>query len=466
MQIKKQYLFLWIGLWGAFQAPGQNRPAALNAFLRSESLKHASVSFQMTDLSTGRPVAAYNESVSLPSASILKLVTTATALEVLGSGFSYSTPLFYDGFIEGSTLNGDLYIEGAGDPTLGSEFTGKDPELFLKTGYDAIQQRGIQRVTGNIVVLDQLFGYTGVSPKWLWEDLGNYYAAGVYGISIFDNMYRVHLRSYAPGSATTLLHTTPEMNGLEFTNTITASSSDADNSFISGVPFSRQRQLYGSIPAHRSAFAVKGDMPDPGLFLAAYFKEYLQKNGIPVGGDATTYRLSSKEPKTKQELALVRSPDLASIIRIIHVRSNNHYAEHLYKWLTLKTGIDIPAYWGRKGLDASALFLYDGSGLSPANAVSADFLVQLLAYMNGRGKDFYFSLPIAGKEGTVASFLKGTALEGQARIKSGSMTNIQSYAGYIDKNGKRYAFSLTVNYYNGQRAVLRREIEKLLSGLL
>ena len=463
--MKKLSLFLWLGLWATFQALGQTQPAALNAFLRSESLKHASVGFKMMDLSTGRTIAACNESASLPSASTFKLVTTATALDVLGSAFHYSTPLFYDGVIEGSTLNGDLYIEGSGDPTLGSEYTGIHPELFLKTWCDAIQQKGIQRIMGNIIVRDQLFGYTGISPKWLWEDLGNYYATGVYGISVFDNMYRIYLRSANPGSATEILYTTPEMKELQLTNTVTASTSNADDSFVSGIPFSNQRELYGTIPANRSSFAVKGDIPDPGLFLAGYFKNYLQKNGIAVSGTATTYRLSLKEPKTKQELAAVRSPNLASMIRIINVRSNNHYAEHLYKLLTQKNGIDIPTYWTRKGLDASALFQFDGSGLSPSNAVSADFLVQVLAYMNAQGKDFYLSLPVAGKEGTVASFLKGTALEGQARIKSGSMTGIHSYAGYIDKNGKRYAFSLTVNYFTGSRAALRKEIEKLLVGV-
>ncbi|GHV56221.1 peptidase M15 [Bacteroidia bacterium] len=445
---------------------GQTQSEALNTFLHSENLKHASVTFEMMDLSTGRQIAAYNESQSLASASNLKLVTTATALDILGGDFSYSTPLFYDGVIEKSVLNGNLYISGSGDPTLGSEFTGENREQFLKVWLKAIQQAGIQRIAGDIIILDQLFGYAGIAPKWLWEDLGNYYATGIYGISVFDNIYRIYLQSSSPGTVATVLRTIPEMRELRFTNTITASASEPAGASISGVPFSNERYLYGSIPANTSTFIVKGDIPDPGLFLARYFTDYLQKNGVLVSGKAATYRLSPTEPQMTQELAVIHSPDLNSIVRTINVHSNNHYAEHLYKLLTLKNGVDIPAYWKQKGLDVSALFQYDGSGLSPANAISADFLIQLLTYMNKQGNSFYASLPIAGKEGTVASFLKGTALEGKVRVKSGSMTDIQSFAGYIDKNGKRYAFALIINHFTGSRTDLRKEIEKLLTFVL
>jgi D-alanyl-D-alanine carboxypeptidase/D-alanyl-D-alanine-endopeptidase (penicillin-binding protein 4) len=411
MKIKTScFLFLCLLLSG-FQLAGQTQPAALNIFLRSENLKHAAVSFEMIDLSTGKKIAAHNENMALTPASNMKMVTTATALEILGSSFYFETPLLSDGIIQNNTLEGNLYIKGAGDPTLGSEFLGDDKERFLKDWLTGIQQAGIQHIAGNIIVLDQLYGYEGVSPKWLVEDLGNYYAPGIYGISVFDNMCE-------------------------------------------------------TIPANRSSFVAKGDIPDPGLFLANYFTTYLRKNSIEVSGEATTYRLLAEEPKTNRALAIVRSPDLASILRIVNVRSNNHYAEHLYKLLTIKDSVDIPAYWAAKNLDTSALFMYDGSGLSPANALSAGFLVQLLEYMDGKGKDFYYSLPLAGQEGTVASFLKGTSLEGKIRVKSGSMTNVQSYSGYIEKGKKRYAFSIIVNNFTGKRADLKHGIEKLLLGLV
>jgi len=443
-------------------------PQALVNFLNKKNLAHASVSFKVIDLSTKKTVASHNENNSLTPASNMKLVTTATALEVSGSRFYFETVLFYDGTIQNGTLNGNLYIKGSGDPTLGSEFTSTDRESFLKEWLTAINRAGIRKVNGNIIALDQLFGYEGVAPKWLWEDMGNFYAPGIYGISVFDDMYRVYLKSSATDSLTTILYTDPKINNLQLTNEIKASDDTADNSYVFSLPFTYDAHLYGTIPAHRSSFAAKGAIPDPGLFLANYFRDYLQNNGITIDGDAVSYRLRPTTPTDTHLLSSVHSVELASIIKITNVESNNQYAEHLYKLLTVSDSVDIPDFWKKKGLDSDALFMYDGSGLSPQDKVSAGFLIDLLVYMDKQSpyRDaFYNSLPVAGKNGTVASFLRNTALEGKAHLKSGSISNVQSYSGYVESKGKRYAVSLIINNFTGKRSELKKEIERLFIGL-
>jgi D-alanyl-D-alanine carboxypeptidase/D-alanyl-D-alanine-endopeptidase (penicillin-binding protein 4) len=467
--MKIYFLFISFLLFsGNIQLAGQVQPAALNAFLQSENLKHAAVGVKAIDLTTGKTIASFNENMALTPASNMKIVTTATALDLLGENFFYETPVVYDGTIQNAVLKGNLYIKGSGDPTLGSEFVERDKESFLKEWLVAIKKAGVKRISGNIVALDQLFGYEGISPKGLWEDMGNYYAAGVYGISVFDNMYRVYLQSFAPGSATNVLFTEPQMEEIRFTNEIKASESNNDESFVSGIPFSNARRLYGNIPANRSSFAVKGDIPDPGLFLAQYFRSYLQKNGIEVDGKATSFRLHPAFPEEEKMLGSVRSDYLSSIALVINFRSNNHYAEALYKELSLLKSINIADYWKKNGLDSSALMMFDGSGMSPLNAVSAGFLIDILVYMDrktGKSGAFYRSLPLVGKEGTVASFLRNTPLAGKARLKSGSITNVQSYSGYIENGNRRYAVSVIVNHFTGKRADLKKQIEKLLQGL-
>jgi len=450
---------------GAFYA---ETPPALTNFLKKKNLAHASVGFKAIDLSTKKVFASHNENQSLIPASNMKLVTTATALEVLGSRFHFETPLLYDGFIQKDTLHGNLYVRGSGDPTLGSEFNPDSKENFLKEWLNAINRAGIRNITGNIIALDQLFGYEGISPKWLLEDAGNYYAPGIYGISVFDDMYRVYVQSFAPDSLTKILYTDPKMNNLQLINEIKSSDDSTDNSWVSGLPFSNQVRLHGTIPANRSSFAVKGAIPDPGLFLAQYFRDYLQKNGVILEGEATTYRLYPVIPAKMKLLSVIRSVDLASIVQIINVESNNQYAEHLYKVLTVLDSVDILGYWKNKGLDTNALFMYDGSGTSPQNAVSAGFLIDLLVYMNdqsGNSAAFYQSLPVAGRNGTVASLLKNTPLAGKARLKSGSISNVQSFSGYIESKGKHYAVSLIINNFTGKRNDLRNDIEQLLNGL-
>jgi len=465
--MKKYFLAFALSFISGWTLSAQT-PAALVNFLNRKNLANASISFKAIDLSTKKIVASHNENKSLTPASNMKLVTTATALEILGSGFCFETALLYDGAIQDGTLNGNIYIKGSGDPTLGSEFTSTDKESFLKEWLTAINRAGIRKIAGNIIVLDQLFGYEGISPKWLWEDVGNYYAPGIYGISVFDDMYRVYLQSSAVDSLTTILYTEPEINNLQLINEIRASDDTADNSYVFCLPFTYEARLYGTIPAHQSSFAAKGAIPDPGLFLANYFRDYLQKNEITTAGKATTYRLYPVIPSGEKILSLVRSVDLGSIIKIINVESNNQYAEHLYKVLTVLDSVALPDFWKEKGLDSDALFMYDGSGCSPKDGVSASFLIDLLVYMDKQSKNrdvFYQSLPVAGKTGTVASFLRNTPLEGKARLKSGSFSNVQSYSGYVESKGKRYAVSLIINNFTGKRSELKKAIEQLFTGL-
>lgn len=441
----------------------------ISSFVNAENLKHAGISFKLVDLTTKKTIAAYNENMALIPASTMKLVTTAASIDLLGENYVYRTKLLYDGILtEQGVLKGNIYVEGVGDPTLGSEYLEEDKERFLKEWLAAIQKAGIRTISGNVVILDQLFGYNGVSSQWTWEDLGNYYAAGTYGISVFDNTYKLYLKSGAKGTKPAILKTQPVISDLNIDNHLVAATTDNDDAYIYGIPFSYDRSVSGTIPQNRASFVVKGDIPDPGYFLADTFISYLKQNGIKVEGKPTTFRLSPLKPKSTHELAMTSSKPLTEIIRVVNVRSNNHYAEHLFHTIEANFKTTIADFWTNKGLDTGALFMKDGSGLSPANAVSASFLTDVLVYMNEKSKyseSFYFSLPIAGREGTVTSFLKNTSLEGSARIKSGSIRDVQSYAGYIDAGGKRYAFALIVNHYNGARSNLRKQMEQLLVGL-
>jgi D-alanyl-D-alanine carboxypeptidase/D-alanyl-D-alanine-endopeptidase (penicillin-binding protein 4) len=444
------------------------KPDALEEFLQKKNLTHAAVSFKAVELSTGKTIAAFNEKMALIPASNMKIVTTATALDTLGEGFRFLTALTYDGEIKDTILKGNLYLEGSGDPTLGSEFKIGDKEGFLRDCLIALRKAGIRSIEGDIVVLDQLFGYEGVYPTWLLEDIGSYYAPGIYGVSVFDNTYRIYLQSYKPGTPVKIRSVYPKIPGLQFTNELKASKIDSDRSHISGLSSSFEKRLYGTIPANHANFVIKGSIPDPGLFLADYLYNFLKKNNITIKGKATTFRFTQKLPENVQTVAIIQSPRLAAIVRETNVKSNNHYAEHLYKKLLTFDHFNFSDYWERRGLDGSSLLMADGSGLSPTNAVSADFITALLTYMyerDGITGDFYRSLPLAGKEGTVMTFLKKTPLEGKVHLKSGSITHVQSYSGYVEKGDNRYIFSLIVNNFSGKRADLRKAMEELLVNL-
>jgi len=128
----------------------------------------------------------------------------------------------------------------------------------------------------------------------------------------------------------------------------------------------------------------------------------------------------------------------------------------------------VKSHWEMKGLPVSSLWMFDGSGLSPADKCSATFLCDLLLYMykqSSVSKSFLESLPRAGIEGTVLNMFRGSAMQVQARLKSGSMSRVRSYAGYIMKDNKTYAVAIIVNNFSCPQTDMRKDIEQLLLAL-
>jgi len=465
MNTKNLLIALFCLLALNFQAIRAKDPDALKKFLSKKELAHAAVSLKAVDLATGKVIVSHNENMSLTPASNMKLVTTATAIETLGDSFRYETPIVYDGYIRNDTLFGDIFVKGVGDPSLGSEYVGDGPDALFEAWSKSVTDAGIRYIEGDVVVLDQLFGYEGVSPKWMLEDLGWYYGSPIYGVSVFDNMCRIYLKSGPAGGKPEVLRVKPYIDNLEIVNQLTVTDSTVNSSEIFGYPFANERFLKGAVAAGRENIVFEGDIPDPGAVLADYFYKSLLLKGVKIAGKATTFRVAQVLPKTEKPLYVHRSPDLRTLVREINLHSNNNFTEYFFKLLRQSYNLNIPEYWTSKGLDASALQMYDGSGLSPINAVSSGFLIELLIYMDkkyGRDGAYFQSLPVAGKEGTVASFLRNTPLAGKAHLKSGSITGVQSFSGYVEIGSKRYAVSFLVNNFSGKRTDLRKAMEELL----
>ncbi|WP_339009146.1 D-alanyl-D-alanine carboxypeptidase/D-alanyl-D-alanine-endopeptidase [Fusobacterium varium] len=473
----KKRVCLWIVLLGIFLSSctklpvssGElsSQPKAVKEFVGAEIVEHGDLSFYAVDLKTGKVVAAHREKSALVPASVMKIVTSAAALEVMGGDKTFETKLMYEGKIDkAGLLKGDLYIQGGGDPTLGSDGISAAPEAFLADWVKEMKKARITSVNGDIIVLDDLFGYDGIPGKWLWEDMGTDYAPGTYGISIFDNIYTLYLSSGGPGTTPKIIGTKPEMKDLTFDNQAVVSPDGKRDIYVRGVPFENRRGFYGIVPENRAELTIKSDIPDPGFFLGQYFSDYMRKNGIKFKGKVTTARVTAKRPKNPVILAVTESAPVSEIIKVLLTRSDNHYAEHLFQLLEKVEGVNVVEFWKEKGLDVDSLTMKDGSGLSRGDTLSAKLLTDILVYMDEK-KELKFEelLPIAGQDGTVAKFLKETPLSGNARVKSGSMSGIQSYAGYLEKDGKRYVFTLIVNHWNGDRTDLRNEMEKLLNGL-
>ncbi|MDR1743711.1 MAG: D-alanyl-D-alanine carboxypeptidase/D-alanyl-D-alanine-endopeptidase [Dysgonamonadaceae bacterium] len=455
----------------------------LQQFLRNPALKHASVGVNVADLSRGKTLLSHNADKSLTPASVQKLITTAVATEILGADFCYTTLVALD-----KDDPSRILVIGSGDPTLGSSVFDDNPDAFFIHCASELRRKLPADKKYSVYVVDNRFGYMGISPEWTWVDMGNYYASGAYGISIFDNTYKLFFNTTSRNVCPQIIRTEPAIKGLTFDNYLTLNTLGQDNGYIYGMPFSYERSLRGDIPAGRAEFSIKGDIPDPGLLLGETMADYLRRSGFEIEKVETSRRdyvsrlceTDKTQPyKIGTPLFEYRSRPMSEMIREINVQSNNHYAEHLIRTVgrtrntdiysdALQEGINaIDLFWKSKGIDTKALTMYDGCGLAPQNAISPKFLTDLLAYMYA-GKNsavFFDSLPKAGEEGTVRSFMTNTAYKGIIRMKSGSIGGVQCYAGYLVSGDKKLVFSVMVNKFNGTRAEVRRAIEKLLSSL-
>ena len=467
-----------------FQTQKTFPQAPVERFLSPSYMKGASISFMVKDILNDSIVFSYDAGRELIPASVMKLVTTASALELLGEQFRYETTLMYDGSIKDSILEGNLYIRGSGDPTLGSSEIAADRLKIFRDWIKVIKKSGIRTVNGAVISDESVFDTEGVSMKAMREDMGSYYGQGSYGINIFDNRYTLFLQTGSSSAKPEIIKTEPAMPSLLFNNYLVTNASSIDSMYITGFPFANERYLYGTVPSDRAAYQLKGDIPEPSLFLAQYFTEQLAQDSIKVTGFPSCYRILAQNNawriSGRKFLFSSYSMPMKEIVRITNHTSHNLYADVLLKTIGLKHAGDdklssfgkgavmVKNHWNEKGLDTSPLWMFDGSGLAITDKLSASFLCDLLHYMCTRSAysdAFLLSLPRAGMEGTVTNIFKGSKLEGYLRLKSGTMSRVRCYAGYYLKDDKMYAIAILVNNFSCTQTQIKTDIERLFLSL-
>ena len=386
---------------------------SIQKFLSDSSMEHASVSLLIIDADNANIIAEHDADKSLTQASVLKLITTAASIELLGSDHTFSTTLGYSGSIKkgSGTLEGNIIIKGGGDPALGSENFPHHYGDFIEKWAGEIVKLGIKKIRGRVLADDSYFDYQPVPAKWTWEDIGNYWGAGVYGLSVFDNTLEIHFKTGSEGTVPVITDVRPSVTVIKFKNYLRAYGSK-DNGYVFLPPYSNIGWIAGSIPADSADFVLKASIPDPPLAIAQLLEKNLNEKGIKTDLEASTVRmlpeLQSDRIKIVSEII---SPPLDSVITVLNKESINLYAESLLKELGKKikgegsteSGTEVVMkFLDRAGIKTDGMFILDGSGLSVQDAVNSRGIAMLLLYMKRNGKhflDYYNSLPDAGKEG-------------------------------------------------------------------
>jgi len=446
---------------------------AINAFLSGREMTGSSVGIAVFDLFDGTVLAEHNSRTLLAPASTLKLVSTATALEILGPDYRFKTSLGYSGDIDEKSgiLSGNLVVKGGGDPTLGSVWLEEvtKPEAFLDSWVAELKKRGVSKISGDLVMDVSVFEGSSVPGNWTWEDIGNYYGAGPSALTVFDNMIRLYFDSpLKPGEPVTLVRTEPQVPGILWQNEVSSSLINRDMAYVYGSPWGDKRVITGTIPTGKKDFLVKASMPEPPLILGNVLLEKLMNAGIRVAGPVKV----TAESQPFNLLATHASPKLAEMVKPLNHESINLFADHLVLQMALeKTGIgsfeaglnQIHSFWKENGI-RDTFFLDDGSGLSRFDAISAEQLTRMLQFMQ-RGKNaatFRESLPCAGK-GTLSGFSVADFPGKSLQCKSGSIDKVRAYAGYLKcDSGREVAFAVLVNNYSCSSTEMGRKLQKLI----
>lgn len=464
-------VFVLIGFCGFSQNKFDD---AVKMLLQQPEYKSASVGICVKDLKSGKTLFGLNAEKLLIPASTMKLITSATALELLGADYRFETKIGYIGETEkNNTLKGDLVVIGGADPVLGSEHFQEHyfNEHFLKVWSQKIKSAGISKVKGDLILDGSVYDSEKIPATWIWEDIGNYYGAGANAFTVYDNLFRIVFKSpRKAGKPTKIISVNPKIEGLEIANEILSADNNSDLAYVFGSPFDKKRVIRGTIPRNRKSFTIKAAIHNPEEILSGELLKYLAKEGVFILGKVKFEKVNRKSFQT---VYIQESPTLAEIIKVLNYESINLIAEHLLKQIAIEKngvgsrekGIEIVMnFWQSKEISTDNIYIEDGSGLSHFNAVSPQFFTTVLNYMDASSnkKQFLNSLPAAGK-GTLSRFDSQLFPENTLKAKSGSMTRVRCYSGYLElDSGKKVSFSIMVNHFSGSHSKLVGEIEDLL----
>lgn len=454
----------------------------VNALGDQPEMKHASWGFCMIDIENDSVVLEYDADRSLTPASVMKAVTTASAIGMLGPDYRLYTRLQYDGSINKArkTLNGNLYIKGGGDPTLGSPYYEycNLPNTIAKW-MKAVKALGIDTINGAIVGDARVFDNNMIPVGWAWEDMQTHYTAPICGLSFAENQYVVRGRLKNGAVYLTPQTRLPEH---KLVNELVVDKSGGQSYvYVSGMPYVTQQLVKGGVSRDSMLFSLKPHIPDPAYYAAHQLYLALTRDTTFIVKDSSStvrrlriaHRYNQTERKTIQSLG-------SQAVRFIAGRTNrvsqNYYAETLLKTIALaKRGhgstyggsMQVREYLKSLGINTAGFIMADGSGLSRFNKITPRQLSSLLTAMSNDSTAFYpyfNSLAITGKVGTLRKLCKGKAADGKIHGKSGYMTLVRSYTGYVDaRNGRRYAFCMMANNYNYTAVGMRDQFERIMN---
>ncbi|HEY9099741.1 MAG TPA: D-alanyl-D-alanine carboxypeptidase/D-alanyl-D-alanine-endopeptidase [Thiobacillus sp.] len=438
-------------------------PAAFTAALKQAGIPLDHVAVLVQPLDAPEPVLSLNAEAALNPASVMKLVTSFAALNQLGPNYRWSTDIWVNGTLAEGVLSGDLVIKGYGDPTLTLE------RLWLLQR--ALRAKGVQHVRGNLVLDTSHFSLPTMDPgAFDGEPLAMYNAAPG---PLLANYNAINLR-LKPEAQTVQVTPDVTLPGV-VVNAQLELEEKADcnggKDAIKSFAFNGDRRVVAL--SGRYARGCGEQMLSLSLFDATttfdlLFRGLWSESGGTVSGET----VSGLAPESEPLLKFASVPLTEALVRL-NKYSNNVMTRNLLLTLgaekygapaTLEKGQDaVVDALTQRGISTHKLVLENGAGLSRIERISAAALTQLLqaAYRSPLFGEFVSALPIVAIDGTLKKRFNGSALAGNAHLKTGSLRDVSALAGYVTTaSGQRVSFVMLANHPNvrsiepAQRALL------------
>jgi serine-type D-Ala-D-Ala carboxypeptidase/endopeptidase (penicillin-binding protein 4) len=415
-------------------------------------------------LQSGDDLFSMNAGKLMMPGSVMKIVTTAAAAERLGWDHQFETSVVTTAPLEDGVLRGDLVIVGGGDPGISErgEASGQ-----LRALAKDVRMAGVERIEGGIVGDDDLFDDRGLGDGWTLDNLPYGYSAAVSALEYNEGSADLIIRAgMSPGDPVTI-QVRPEGHALQIDNRlVTAADSTTASLTLQRVPGSSKLLVQGQIPAKAQPFVRTASVDNPTRFFASAFRHALAAEGVEVAGDAIDIDdLESKPDLTSARIVARRkSSPFRDLVASMMKVSQNQYAEILFKAAGgRRTVQDVLKSWE---IADDSYVVADGSGLSRYNYLSSDAIVRILQVLHEIPKHaslFPETLAVAGREGTLARRMAGTAAEGKVRAKTGTVDNVRAIAGYVETaDNETLVFSIVANNFTVAASVVDAAADKAL----
>ena len=451
-------------------AQAQTLPPEVEAALVRAKVPRDAVAMLVVDAQGQSPARlSHRAQAAMNPASVMKLVTTFAALELLGPAYTWATPVFVDGVIRDGTLYGNLVIQGQGDPKLVLE------RLWLLLR--RVQGLGIRSIAGDIVLDRSAFTVPAIDPaSFDGEPLRPYNASPDALLINFKSVVMTLLPE--PSGTVARVQFDPPLAGVQMQATVPLVTGECgDYRAALKADFSDPNRIYfgGAYPASCGEKVWAVAYADPRTFATRAVQGMWQDMGGKLAGVVRFGASGGGLAASAKPAFELRSAPLAEIIRDINKYSNNVMAQQVYLSLgriappgsveaVASTAALVPGsfeasnavvqrWWKDRLPGVDAPVLDNGSGLSRTERISAEALGRLLqaAFLSPLMPDLMASLPITGVDGTLRR-VKSRAT-GSAHLKTGSLVDVVAVAGYVhNAAGKRYALVAIVNHPNARAA--------------